>query len=335
MDQHKGLLEAALDAVNAVEARAAGSEGATGTCENSNSPKQSAPETLDSPPIDLSGVDGHLSWISIENLPEDDDLAISFSTSAFDNFLSDEVLEDIAKGDSQNTKEEKNGAEQSHSQNAKSASALQENAEPESKQLSETADEIAQLKEALESLQKAHAETEGKLRTVYLERDALSQENQKLIAAQKHLNDKLTRLTSDFDNYRKRVIRDQELNKNQAEERIVTCFLPVMDNLERALVHAKQAQDYDKLLQGVEMTGKLYLAALAKLGCIPFDSMGEICDPVFHDVLQKVVNNDVPNNSIIQEHLKGYIMHERVLRPALVVVAQNEPPCEGEGEENV
>ena len=63
--------------------------------------------------------------------------------------------------------------------------------------------------------------------------------------------------------------------------------------------------------------------------------MGEICDPVFHDVLQKVVNNDVPNNSIIQEHLKGYIMHERVLRPALVVVAQNEPPCEGEGEENV
>ena len=83
------------------------------------------------------------------------------------------------------------------------------------------------------------------------------------------------------------------------------------------------------------MTGKLYLAVLAKLGCIPFDSMGEICDPVFHDVLQKVVNNDVPNNSIVQEHLKGYIMHERVLRPALVVVAQNEPAGESEGEDNV
>lgn len=152
----------------------------------------------------------------------------------------------------------------------------------------------------------------------------LKNENDQLRAIQKQYNDKLVRANADYDNYRKRVARDQELMKFQAEEKIVSGFLPVMDNLERALTHAKQSDDFAKLLQGVEMTGKLYLAALAKHGCKPYDSLGQTVDPVYHDVLQRVVNEDVPHNIIVQEHLKGYMMHDRVLRPALVVVSQHE-----------
>ena len=108
-----------------------------------------------------------------------------------------------------------------------------------------------------------------------------------------------------------------------------------MDKLERALVHARQSQDYEKLLQGVEMTAKLYLTTLSKLGCIPYESLDQPFDPEFHDVVQRVVDNDSPNNTVVQEHLRCFVMHDRVLRPALVVVAQNEEISEEqEGETN-
>lgn len=150
-----------------------------------------------------------------------------------------------------------------------------------------------------------------------------AQEDEQLHAQIKALNDRLIRLSADFDNYRKRVIRDQEQNKEQAEERIVSGLLPVIDNLERAIEHARQSQDFDRLLQGVEMTHKLYAQALAKLGCTPFESVGKSCDPNYHDVLQRVIDEEKEHNTVVQEHLKGYMMHDRVLRPALVVVAQH------------
>lgn len=144
-----------------------------------------------------------------------------------------------------------------------------------------------------------------------------------LHAQNKALNDRIVRISADFDNYRKRVLRDQDQNKEQAEERIVTGFLPVIDNLERALNHARQSNDFEKLLQGVEMTYRLYLQTLGKLGCTPFESLGQDCDPNYHDVLQRVIDDEKEHNTIVQEHLKGYIMHDRVLRPALVVVSQH------------
>ena len=144
-----------------------------------------------------------------------------------------------------------------------------------------------------------------------------------LHAQNKALNDRIVRISADFDNYRKRVLRDQDQNKEQAEERIVTSFLPVIDNLERALNHARQSNDFEKLLQGVEMTYRLYLQTLGKLGCTPFESLGQDCDPNYHDVLQRVIDDEKEHNTIVQEHLKGYIMHDRVLRPALVVVSQH------------
>ena len=73
----------------------------------------------------------------------------------------------------------------------------------------------------------------------------------------------------------------------------------------------------------------MYLAALGKFGCVPFESLGEVCDPNYHDVLERVINSSVPHNTVVVEHLKGYLMHDRVLRPALVGVAQHEDCDEG------
>ena len=178
--------------------------------------------------------------------------------------------------------------------------------------------------ETVRALETRVAELEETLIATRAADATLRQENEQLKALAKQLNDRMVRVTADFDNYKKRVVRDQEQNKNQAQERIVTGFLSVMDNLERALSHARQSNDYDQLLQGVEMTAKLFTAALVKQGCTPYDSLGAEFDPVYHDVLSRVIDAEKPHNSIVQEHLRGYMMHDRVLRPALVVVAQHE-----------
>jgi len=136
------------------------------------------------------------------------------------------------------------------------------------------------------------------------------------------LQEKLVRASADFDNYRKRVARDQVQVKEQMQEKVVADFLNVMDNLERAIQHAQVSNNFDNLLHGVELTAKVFSQTLSKQSCQAFDSIGKTFDPNFHDVLSRVESADAPHNTIVQEHLKGYMMHDRLLRPALVVVSQ-------------
>lgn len=132
------------------------------------------------------------------------------------------------------------------------------------------------------------------------------------------------RLSADFENYRKRVLRDQEVSFQQQKTKVIGDFLGVMDNFERAIAHAKQSHDFDNLLQGIELTAKMYLSVLAKHDCQPFDSLGKEFDPHYHEVLQRVTDQSQAHNTIVQEHLRGYTMYGRVLRAALVVVSQHD-----------
>lgn len=160
-------------------------------------------------------------------------------------------------------------------------------------------------------------------------KQALEENLAKLASAESRalqLQEKLIRATADYDNYRKRVTRDQEQYKTQAEKQIVNDFLAVQDNFERAIQHAQTANDFDSLMHGVKLTNKMYTAALAKHGCVSFESLGKPFDPNYHDVLSRVEDNTVPNNTIVQEHLKGYMLRGMLLRPALVVVAQSNEP---------
>lgn len=140
------------------------------------------------------------------------------------------------------------------------------------------------------------------------------------------------KLNADFDNYRKRVIRDEKIKCQQKESEIICSFLGVMDNFERAIEHAKQNKNFESLLQGIELTGKLFLSALAKHHCEPYDSIGEAFDPHFHEVLQRMITEEHKHNSIVQEHLRGYTIHGRVLRAALVVVAQKSKKSKGDND---
>jgi len=129
------------------------------------------------------------------------------------------------------------------------------------------------------------------------------------------------RLAAEFENYKKRAQKDQEEYTKYANERLLKELLPVLDNLQRALQHAR-SDNRDGLLQGVELTCKQYLEALSRFGVKPIPSVGLPFDPAVHQAVAKVPTKKQAPNTIVDEYEKGYYLHDRVLRPAMVTVAE-------------
>ncbi len=145
------------------------------------------------------------------------------------------------------------------------------------------------------------------------------------------VKDQLLRLAADFDNYRKRARREKEEFQKIATERLLRDILPVGDNLDRALSHAPAN---DPVATGVRMVSKQLLDVLASYGVRPFDSLGKAFDPEQHEALSQAPAGDAQPGSVLEEIERGYMLHDRLLRPAKVVVAvAPESAAEGEGVE--
>ena len=151
------------------------------------------------------------------------------------------------------------------------------------------------------------AEQEERLAEVERERD-------------EYLND-LKRVAADFENYRKRVARDQEGLVARAHERLVKELLPVLDDLERALEAAAQHEEA-KLEEGVRLVHRELVEALAREGLLEVETDGQF-DPHVHEALVSQPS-EREDGSVIEVLQKGYRLGDRVLRPARVVVSQNE-----------
>jgi len=130
----------------------------------------------------------------------------------------------------------------------------------------------------------------------------------------------LQRLAADFDNYRKRALRDQQAFASRAAERLVAKLLPVLDDLERAL-EAGEHHEEAKVLAGVEMTKSALAAALASEGLQEIDAAGAF-DPHVHEALLAQPVEGVEPGSIVQVVQRGYRLGDAVLRPARVIVAE-------------
>ena len=136
--------------------------------------------------------------------------------------------------------------------------------------------------------------------------------------------DKFLRVTADFDNYKKRTAREMSDLRKFANENILREMLSVVDNLERAIESgSKQDSDKQTLLEGVEITLKDLFRLFEKYGVKDFKSEGEPFDPVFHQAMMQEQTSDYPDNVVLSELQKGYTIHERLLRPAMVIVAKN------------
>ena len=128
---------------------------------------------------------------------------------------------------------------------------------------------------------------------------------------------------ADLENFRKRAQRDKEDLARFANERFLREILPVLDNLERAVEHARQNQGGGEgLLEGVEMTLNQFQRILEKFGATPFESVGTAFDPSRHEAIGQVESAEHEPNAVAQELQKGYLLNERLLRPAMVMVAK-------------
>jgi molecular chaperone GrpE len=135
----------------------------------------------------------------------------------------------------------------------------------------------------------------------------------------------LQRVAADFDNYRKRSARDQEALVARAHERLVKQLLPVLDNLERALIAATEHEE-EQVLEGVELVLRELNDALRKEGLEEIETGGRF-DPHVHEALL-TQPSEAEEGSVIEVLQKGYRLGDRVLRPARVVVSQGPPEAE-------
>jgi molecular chaperone GrpE len=146
------------------------------------------------------------------------------------------------------------------------------------------------------------------------------------------LNDRLLRLAAEFDNYKKRVARDRAELIRVANEELLLELLPVLDNLERALAAARKTDSTEALAEGVDLVLRLFQGVLERAGVKPIDSVGQPFDPTVHQAVAAVESPGVPDQTVVEEVQRGYWLHAKVLRPAMVKVAKAAAPA-GSGPE--
>lgn len=140
----------------------------------------------------------------------------------------------------------------------------------------------------------------------------------------KETHERLLRTAAEFDNFRKRAAKEKDDVQRFGSERLLKDFLPVMDNLERALDHAEQ-HDPRQVIEGVRLVQKLFENTLAKHGVLGFSALGKPFDPGMHEALMQQ-DSDEPAGTVVSEMARGYKLNERLVRPAAVVVAKPRTP---------
>jgi len=136
--------------------------------------------------------------------------------------------------------------------------------------------------------------------------------------------DRLLRTAADFENYKKRAAREKEDWTKFANEDLIRAILPFIDNLERAVNHAQKVVDTGVLIEGVRLTLQQLLQALNKFGLSSFESVGKPFDPAIHEAMLVVETDKHEPNQVVEEFQKGYLLNDRLLRPATVSVSK--PP---------
>jgi molecular chaperone GrpE len=136
--------------------------------------------------------------------------------------------------------------------------------------------------------------------------------------------DRLLRVSAEFDNYKKRTSREMQDLAKFATEKLLKELLSVVDNLERAVESGdRTTEQADPLLEGVQLTLDEMLKMLDRYKVTPVKSLGEPFDPAFHQAMMQEEVDDQPPNTVVREMQKGYMLHDRLLRPALVAVSKS------------
>lgn len=139
--------------------------------------------------------------------------------------------------------------------------------------------------------------------------------------------DRFLRLQAEFENYKKRIHKEHQDSLRFAVTPLVTEMATVLDNLERAVEHARKEPENGAagLLEGIEMVLRQLQETLGRFGVTRIEAVGKEFDPALHEAMTVVETNEVPDNHVFQEFQAGYLLHDRVIRPARVSVAKRAP----------
>ena len=147
-------------------------------------------------------------------------------------------------------------------------------------------------------------------------------ELKKIIESQKieltETEDRLKRVAAEFDNYKKRNVKERETMHNSLLSDIISKFLPIVDNLEKALEAKTEDENYK---QGIELVLKQFKDVLTANGVKEIEAVGKIFDPELHEAVSSVIDENLGEKEIKEEYRKGYIIGNRVIRHSMVIVA--------------
>ena len=134
--------------------------------------------------------------------------------------------------------------------------------------------------------------------------------------------DLFLRERADLENFKRRMQRDKAEALRFANEPLVRDLLPILDNLERAVSHAQGGGNSQPLVEGVSLVLRSFLDIVEKHGVSRVSAKGQLFDPAKHEAMAQVENTDVEPNTVVDEYAPAYLLYDRLLRPALVVVAK-------------
>lgn len=160
------------------------------------------------------------------------------------------------------------------------------------------------------------------------EQQELEELREKLDAKEKEAKEhyeRYLRQVAEVDNFKKRINREKEDAIRYANENLIRDILPVIDNLERAIAHAQGGGNGKPLVEGVEMVLRGLLDVFGRHGVVQVPAVGEVFDPGKHEAMAQVESSQYEPNTVVDEHHRGYLLRDRLLRPALVTIAKAPP----------
>ena len=175
-----------------------------------------------------------------------------------------------------------------------------------------------------EVAEELHGETSHKAKGKAHKKESL-RERLKAAEAKAEANyERLQRVTADFENYKKRSEREMNEFRKFANESLIKEILPIVDNLERALAteHEENEDAFKGIREGVEMTLKGLMDSLERFGVVRMETLGKPFDPNFHQAVSQEESEKHPENTVLHELQKGYMLRDRLVRPPMVVVSR-------------
>jgi len=197
----------------------------------------------------------------------------------------------------------------------------------------ESAGTISASRELEEALREAAEAVEGRerARTEAPAQQAPSPREAELSTDLEATRDRCLRLQADLENFRRRAAKERLEAEQYGHQNLVKDLLTAVDNLDRAIEHARRSDgaDLESLLQGVELVRRDLVTALVKHGVAAIEATGRPFDPARHEAMAQAPDDSVAPNTVIEELQRGYVLRDRLLRPARVIVSRRSG---GEGE---